>query len=324
MIDLISDIGPRGNYLAEPHTAEFFRREMYMPGLFDRQSPDLWEEIRAAAQRFHEPDRFVTLLGFEWTSWIHGHRHVLHFADDGPLVDSVDPASESPRDLWAALEGLESLTFAHHSAGGPIPTNWEIPPDPRFEPVTEIVSIHGSSEALDSPLPIYSPVPGNFVRDVLDRGYRLGFVGSGDSHDGHPGADRVEGTRGGLAALLSEERSREGVLEALRARRVYATNGPRILLRAALGTQRMGSTLKLAGRPSTDETLFVRIIAETPLASLELIRSGRVVDGLALDGERDVTLQRPVEDLRAGEYVYVRAVQQDGGAAWSSPVFIRD
>jgi hypothetical protein len=32
-------------------------------------------------------------------------------------------------------------------------------------------------------------------------------------------------------------------------------------------------------------------------------------------------LQVPVEALRAGEYLYVRAVQRDGGAAWSSPIF---
>ena len=287
-------------------------------------SPDLWDAIRSAAKRFHEPGRFVTLLGFEWTSWIHGHRHVLHFADDGPLVDSVDPATESPQELWAALEGHSSLTFAHHSAGGPIPTNWDIPPDPRFEPVTEIASVHGSSEALDSPGLIYDPVPGNFVRDVLDRGYVLGFIGSGDSHDGHPGLSQLSSPRGGMAAILSENRSREGVLEALRARRVYATNGPRILLRAALGTQRMGSTLKLAGRASVDETLFVRVISPAPLEMLELIRSGKIVDGLDLEGKRDVTLQRPVEDLRPGEYIYVRAIQEDGGTAWSSPIFIRD
>ena len=27
--------------------------------------------------------------------------------------------------------------------------------------------------------------------------------------------------------------------------------------------------------------------------------------------------------LRAGEYIYVRVTQVDGGAAWSSPVFVR-
>jgi len=284
---------------------------------------ELWREIRTWTRRFHEPGRFVTLLGFEWTNWIHGHRHVLYFDDDGPLVDSVDPETDSPPELWDALEGQRALTFAHHSAGGPIATNWDFAPDPRFEPVTEIVSVHGSSEAPDSPGLIYSPVDGNFVRDALDRGYRLGFVGSGDRHDGHPGAYHVDPPRGGLAAILSEERTREGVLAALRARRVYATNGPRILLRVALGDQGMGGTLSVPpGGGTVDESLFVRVVAETPLERVELVRSGAVVDAVALEGRLEVTLQRDVTGLTAGEYVYVRAVQRDQGTAWSSPIFV--
>jgi len=196
--------------------------------------PEIWDEIVRETRRNHQPGRFVTLLGFEWTSWIHGHRHVLYFEDGGEVLSSIAPEYESPLQLWRALAGRPALTFAHHSAGGPIPVNWDIPPDPVLEPVTEIVSVHGSSEALDSPIPIYSPVPGNFVRDVLDRGYRLGLIGGGDSHDGHPGLAHLAGPTGGLAAILSEDRTREGVLAALRERRVYATNGPRILLRTAL------------------------------------------------------------------------------------------
>jgi hypothetical protein len=284
--------------------------------------PQLWEDIATQTRRFNAPGRFVTLLGFEWTSWIHGHRHVLYFSDEGSPIDSVAAETDSPVELWAALEGLDALTFAHHSAGGPIATNWSIPPDPRFEPVTEIVSIHGSSEAPDSPLPIYSPVAGNSVRDALDRGYRLGFIGSGDSHDGHPGADRVEGARGGLAAILAEEHTREAVLAALRARRVYATNGPRILLRFALGEHRMGSIRSIGESEAEADVVFVQVVAARPLERVELIRSGALVDGVLTEGRLEVSLHREVSDLRPGEYLYVRAVQEDGGAAWSSPIWI--
>jgi hypothetical protein len=285
------------------------------------EHPEIWEQIVRGAQGHYEPGRFVTLIGFEWTNWIHGHRHVLYFGDDGEVFSSLDPKYESPEQLWKALAGRPVLTIAHHSAGGPMRTNWDIPPDPVLEPVTEIVSVHGSSEALDSPLPIYGAVPGNFVRDALDRGYRLGFVGSGDSHDGHPGLPQLAAPSGGLAAILSEERTREGVLAALRARRVYATNGPRILLRVAFGSHGMGSAVSVPGGESVSDDLFVHVIAPVPLDRIELIRSGAVVDGASAEGLLEVVLQRPVEGLRAGEYLYVRAVQQDGGAAWSSPIF---
>jgi hypothetical protein len=288
------------------------------------ERPALWEEIREQTRRFHEPGRFVTILGFEWTSWIHGHRHVLYFGDDGEVFSSADPDYESPQQLWEALEGRAALTFAHHSAGGPIATNWDVAPDPRFEPLTEIVSVHGSSEALDSPGVIYSPVPGNFVRDALDRGYRLGFVGSGDSHDGHPGLAQLASPSGGLAAILAEERTREGVLAALRARRVYATNGPRIVLRTALGPHPMGTVVPAPAGGAVSESLFVHVIGTGPLDRVELVRSGELADGVLVEGREEVTLQRPVDGLRPGEYVYVRAVQEDGGAAWSSPIWVAE
>ena len=286
------------------------------------EHPELVEEIAAQTRRFHEPGRFVTLHGYEWTNWIHGHRHVLYFEDGGPLLSSLDLEYDTPQKLWQALKGRLALTLAHHSAGGPVPTNWDIPPDPVFEPVTEIVSVHGSSEALDSPLPIYSAVPGNFVRDVLDRGYRLGFVGSGDTHDGHPGLGQLAAAPlAGLAAILSEDRTRAGVLEALRARRVYATSGPRILLRMAFGTHRMGETVTVPDRAYMSDQLFVHVIAPGPLARIDLIRSGEVVDSIATEGRREVQLLREVEHLDVGEYLYVRAVQEDDQAAWSSPIF---
>ena len=71
--------------------------------------------------------------------------------DEGRLLDSVDPAFDTPQKLWDALRGQPALTITHHTAGGPIAANWSIPPDPALEPVTEVASVHGSSEAPDSP-----------------------------------------------------------------------------------------------------------------------------------------------------------------------------
>ena len=39
-------------------------------------------------------------------------------------------------------------------------------------------------------------------------------------------------------------------------------------------------------------------------------------------GSRALRVREPLADLESGEYVYVRAVQADGGAAWSSPFFV--
>jgi hypothetical protein len=284
--------------------------------------PEMWETIRDSIARFHEPGRFVTLLGYEWTNWIHGHRHVLYFGDEGQVYSALSPETERPDQLWAALRGQAALTFAHHSAGGPIATNWDYAPDPELEPVTEVVSVHGSSEASDSPIRIYSAERENFVRDVLDRGYRLGFIGSGDSHDGHPGLPQIaSGASGGLAAILTGDRTREGVRAALRERRCYATNGPRIVLRASIDGRRMGETVP-ASEAGASAQLILRVVATAPLATIEVVRSGEIAARLDGGGSLELLTTLELEPLRAGEYLYVRAVQEDEGAAWSSPFFV--
>ncbi|MCZ6784095.1 MAG: CehA/McbA family metallohydrolase [Proteobacteria bacterium] len=285
------------------------------------RTPELWDRIRNTVARFHAPGRFVTLLGYEWTSWLQGHRHVLYFSDEGEVLSSLDSATDTPARLWAALAGKSALTFAHHSAGGPISTDWNFVPDPEIEPVTEIVSVHGSSEAMDSPGRIYSPVEGNFVRDVLDRGLVFGFIGSGDSHDGHPGLAGLASPSGGLAAIFSEEATRDSVLEGLRARRTYATSGPRIWLRFSVDGRRMGSVLDVV--PGEHQELDFAVAATAPIEWIQLVRSGGIVQEIAGEGALDFSARAEIPRLESGEYLYLRVLQEDGGTAWSSPIYAR-
>lgn len=305
------------------------------------QHPALWERINTAVRAADEPGTFTALLAYEWTSWLHGHRHVVSFeaadtetADALPLLSSIDEDYDDPDELWAGLRGRDALTFAHHSAGGPVATNWSFPPDPVLEPVTEIASVHGSSEAWDSPGLIYRPLRGNFVRDVLDAGYPLGFIGSGDSHDGHPGLAHLYSPTGGLAAILAEHNERGELLEAMRARRTYATNGPRIVVDAHLAGAPMGSDIDASSLDAT-AALEVTLAGTEPLERLEVIRSGKVVrflDAAHLapsgGGPPDFSAILLLEDLgladlEPGEYAYLRVVQGRTGLAWTSPWFIR-
>jgi hypothetical protein len=287
------------------------------------ENPAIWEQIQTATKEFHRSHSFVTLLGYEWTSWESGHRHVLYFSDEGKVYSSIDPAFDTPQKLWAVLRGADAITMAHHSAGGPIATDWSIPPDPVLEPVTEVVSVHGVSEAADSPSVIYDAKPGNFVRDVIERGYRFGFVGSGDSHDGHPGLSHLSsGGTGGVAAILADELTRPAVLDALRRRRVYATSGPRIYLRTALSAHPMGSTVAARDLGAADEplTLYIHAIGTDTIRWIDVVRGGTVVRSEV--GQDEIELLIPFAESAAGDYVYVRVVQDDGGLAWSSPIFV--
>ena len=300
--------------------------------MFLDEHPEMWADMKRVANQRNEPGRFTAFLGYEWTNWIYGHRHVVYGGDDGALYSSFDERFDRPEELWAALRGQDAITIAHHSAGGPVPTDWRVAPDPALEPVTEVVSVHGSSEAADSPGIIYRPVAGNFVRDALDRGYRLGFLGSTDGHDGHPGLSHLAGANGGLVAVFAEENTRAAIFEALRARRVYATNGERMLVRFSLDDAEMGSVVA-AG--DADLTLRCRVVGTEPIERIDVIYGGRIVDpetgasqliGVVADaipagGRRVFYFEGEVPGLEPGEYVYLRVVQQGRGVAWTSPIW---
>lgn len=287
--------------------------------------PETLVRSLAEAQAAHAPGRFVVLPGYEWTSWLHGHRHVLYFGEDpspetAPILSALDPATDRPDELWAALRGRPALTFAHHSAGDPIATNWLFAPDPELEPLTEIASVHGMSEASDAPVPVAGALSGHFVRDVLMFGARLGFVGSGDTHDGHPGLGELASGQAGLAGIFTRRLDRPALLEAMRSRRTFATNGIRPWLSVSIDGVEMGGTL-VAGDGDDEHLLRVRYEATAPIAHVDLVRSGRIAR-LEPGDALGYTLERRIPALSPGDFHYVRIVQRDGGTAWSSPIFV--
>jgi hypothetical protein len=66
----------------------------------------MWERLTAAAEKYNDPGKFTTLIGFEWTSSPDGnnlHRNVI-FRDGKEKADQVIPFSQydsvDPEDLW--------------------------------------------------------------------------------------------------------------------------------------------------------------------------------------------------------------------------------
>ncbi len=278
--------------------------------------PALWAEAQQAADAATR-DGFVAFPAYEWTNWVFGHRHVLYVGEPGPVFSSLDPATDTPQELWSALRPYDAISIAHHPGGGPVPIDWSIRPDPQLEPVVEITSVHGQSESLGLPQAIYDAHASGFVEGVVQDGAVLGFIGSTDGHDGHPGLAHLVGEgRGGLAALVDAEPTRAGVAEALRARRVYATNGVRTFLRFDAGGKPMGSVL-----PAGPSTLELRVIATSDLVGVELVGKDGPVGRLPASGP--VVHHRWEVEGAAGELFYVRVVQVDGGLVWSSPIWFR-
>jgi hypothetical protein len=254
---------------------------------------NVWERVKKAANTAYEPGRFVTFLGFEWTNWEYGHRNVYYRDGDGPIFRYIDAGSNTPQKLWNLIESYEAMTVAHHVGGGPVATDWDVPPGPK-EWLVEISSIHGTSEYFGGEAVIYRPVKGSFVRDALSHGYRLGIIGSGDTHDGHPGQRTAGSIVSGILGVYSPELTRESVWEAFKRRHVFGTSGPKIILNFQV-----------------DEII-----------SVEILRNG---DKLFVKKGNDVFVQYQLEDTQpqpGTSWYYARILQEDGNMAWSSPVWV--
>jgi len=89
----------------------------YSPG--GKTYSTIWERVVDAAERFNEPGRFTTLIGFEWTSLDKGnnlHRNVI-FREGAEKAGQVVPyttqapvGSTDPLDLYKWLENYEKKT----------------------------------------------------------------------------------------------------------------------------------------------------------------------------------------------------------------------
>jgi hypothetical protein len=77
---------------------------------------DAWQHLRETAERYYQPGKFTSFIGFEWTSWPGGsnlHRVVV-FRDGAEKTGKVIPFSQNesdkPQDLWKYLENYENNT----------------------------------------------------------------------------------------------------------------------------------------------------------------------------------------------------------------------
>lgn len=192
---------------------------------------DFWRDLNALYDAFDEPGRFVALPGYEWSgnTPLGGDRNVFFRMSGRPIRRSshalvpdhgdIDLDCHTATDLFAALrrDGEDVITFAH--VGGRY-ADIAVAHDPAIETAVEVHSSWGTFEWI--------------VNDAFDLGYRVGIVANSDGHKGRPGAEApgasMFGSYGGLTALRLDALSRDGVFEALRARRHYATTGSRPIM----------------------------------------------------------------------------------------------
>jgi hypothetical protein len=285
-----------------------------------------WEEIRGATRDAHEPGRFVTFLGYEWSgdSSVGGDNNIYFLDDEGPLVYSApfeahrawDPAegqvrqSRTLRETITALAGRPVLVVPH--CGGRR-CNFDFY-DPAVMPLFEIHSCHRTYEFV--------------ARETMSRGLRFGFIAGSDDHrgalgDSHPAArDRFASSHSGLAAVYAKELTRESLWEAIFAKRAYATNGPRIVLDFRVNNVLMGGAVTAVAGEKIKFRVWARL--DGLLDRIDLLRDGEVIQNLQglwnQYPEFRAEWERPAEPGRHAYHVVV--YQTDGGKAWASPIWV--
>lgn len=305
--------------------------------------PHDWESLAGLNEKYDDAGSFVTLPGFEWTSANHGHRNVYfrelgaeRFSSflPGSPRNTIEDGAPSPLDLWRYLEGqgVPAVTVPHHMSVAWFPVSLEQFHDPRFDRVAEIYSCWGDSLHHGEPVSTFADrVPELAFIEAIRAGYRVGFIGSSDSHDGRPGAaqGRAEQTHlfhhlgSGRAAILADRFDRTAVFDALQARRCYAVTGPRILVDLSIEGHPMGSEIPASALPDRP-ALDLDISSHVPLGTIEIFRDGERCD-VVTGGRRHERFRWVDPNPSSGPSTnyFVKVTRADHEMAWTSPVWIQ-
>ncbi len=233
---------------------------------------DHYKDTQRVVKEFHEPRKFITFLGYEWSgnTPAGGDHNVYYLKDDQLIYRSSHAQVEDKSDeitdrypisrLLATFQGRNDVLVIPHIGGRRAILDFC---EPILTPFIEICSVHGHFEW--------------FAREALENGLKVGFIGGSDDHTCRPGGARptsmVEAVNGGLMGTYAKELTRESLWEAFRKRHVYATTGKRIILRVMCGDAMMGDEVTIDQPP----TIRVEVIGTSSLAKVEIIRGGELI-----------------------------------------------
>ena len=222
-----------------------------------------WRLMRETTARYDAPGKFIPYLGYEWSmrATNGGHHNVLFRDIEGrERVSALEYPTLSLlyQELRARYPAREVLTIPHAHQPGDARHS-----DPHLEPLIEVMSMHGTFAW--------------FARNYLSRGHQVGFVAASDDHASHPGyappRARSLAQRGGLAAVLAPERSRDALFDAMRARRTYAASLDRMILDFSVNGAAMGERTAF----SPVRRIEGAVIGSEPIDTVTVFRNGEPI-----------------------------------------------
>lgn len=314
----------------------------------EETSNEMWKLISQNVADFDEDERFSTFLGFQWQgeAKTEGLRHFLYAKDNKPLLRKKDLKSNTLKKIYKSFSPKELVSIPSFTMAKGVEYNFD-QFDPDFERVVEIYNAWGSSEMTKkegNSRPIASQGTGfaesaeGSIQKALQKNCRFGFVAGGLDDRGIY-ADLYDSDQEqyspGLTAIIAPVHSREALVEALYQRSCYATTGERIIVGLYLAGLPMGKETSTAEKQglAINRHLSGYVAGTTRLKKVEIIRNGKVIKsfeptGYAFEFEYDdmTALEKVCIDAKDKKppfcYYYLRAVQEDGHIAWSSPIWV--
>ncbi len=310
----------------------------YLGGPDDEYTDFLLQQM---VDNFHLPGSFVPLFAYERSvTFPNGHRNLLfakrgvrpfpisreEFGGGFPFSSSsvtdryANPAPVGTKELYAYLKENGGISIPHTSSTSRMGTDWR-DNDAEVEPLVEIyqgdrysAEYEGAPRGAISGNPNSSP--GGFqsegmVWNAWAKGYKLGVQAASDHVSTHIS----------FACTISEDGSRQGLLDAMRMRHSYGATDNIVLdyrLRADGREFLQGDIATVTG----PFRLWIRVIGTEPIRQIDIIRDQEFVLNRQKLG-RDVSLEFTDSNPKDGEsYYYVRVQQADGQLAWSSPIWV--
>ena len=296
---------------------------LYDMSLASASSQETWNSYRSSVAAFNEANAgsLVALAGFEMT-WSGGPGHINTFNTPG-IVSRNNSTLNNKTDyagmrayyaLLSQQEGADSLSQFNHP-GNTFGTFgdfafWDPVIDSRMYMVEA-----GNGEGQIGAGGYYPSY--EYYTMALDKGWHLAPTNNQDNHKGRWG-----NANDARDVILTDDFSEEGIYDALRAMRMYATEDKNLEIGYTVNGMLLGSSLT-----EVPEKLDIHVTVNDPDASDSIskveviVNSGKTAytwddPAVLATGDLSVTLDPDYS------YYYIRVTQGDGDLAVTAPVWV--
>ena len=277
-----------------------------------------WEKLVDAADSTDDPGIFTALWGFEWSSPVLGHINVLN---SDTYTSCITRFTLSSFFRWLVARPDAFGRFNHpgeYDSLGLELSRLKLVPDA----LDQMVGIENWNANSSFDRYYYSGSWDNdySYMDVGNRnGWRLGALGAEDNHDLDWGTQTNSAT-----AVLATELSREGIVEAYRARRFYVTEDRDLYLDFRCNGYPMGSEIQGLSR---EFEISLRDDSADEFRTVRLYRNGDLVQTQSVNSSSVHLVMK--DESKGSDYYYIVVTQQDdqdgngrNDEAISSPIWI--